>query len=71
MHPRASQVALMVKNPPINAGDIKDSALIPELVRFPGRGHGNQLQFLPGESRGQRSLVGCSPWGGKNQTRLK
>ena len=21
--------------------------------------------FLPGESHGQRSLVGCSPWGGK------
>ena len=71
MHPRASQVALVVKNPPTNAGDIKDSALIPELVRFPGRRHGNPLQFLPGESRGQRSLVGYSPWGGKSQTRLK
>ena len=21
--------------------------------------------FLPGESHGQRSLAGCSPWGGK------
>ena len=21
--------------------------------------------FLPGESQGQRSLAGCSPWGGK------
>ena len=21
--------------------------------------------FLPGKSHGQRSLVGCSPWGGK------
>ena len=27
--------------------------------------------FLPGESRGQRSLAGCSPWGRKNWTRLK
>ena len=27
--------------------------------------------FLPGKSRGQRSLVGCSPWGRKSQTRLK
>ena len=26
--------------------------------------------FLPGESHGQRSLVGCSPWGCKNQTQL-
>ena len=23
------------------------------------------LVFLPGESRGQRSLAGCSPWGHK------
>ena len=29
------------------------------------RGNGTQkaLQFLPGNSHGQRSLVGCSPWG--------
>ena len=26
---------------------------------------GTRLVFLPGESHGQRSLVGCSPWGGK------
>ena len=26
--------------------------------------------FLPGNSHGQRSLVGYSPWGGKSQTRL-
>ena len=25
---------------------------------------------LPGESHGQRSLAGCSPWGHKNQTGL-
>ena len=27
--------------------------------------------FLPGESHGQRSLIGCSPWGLTEQTRLK
>ena len=27
--------------------------------------------FLPGESHGQRSLVGYSPWARKSQTRLK
>ena len=27
--------------------------------------------FLPGESRGQRSLVGCCPWGSQSRTRLK
>ena len=26
--------------------------------------------FLPGESHGQRSLVGYSPWGCKSQTQL-
>ena len=26
--------------------------------------------FLPGESHGQRSLAGCSPWGHKNRTQL-
>ena len=26
--------------------------------------------FLPGESHGQRSLAGCSPWGRKSQTWL-
>ena len=29
------------------------------------------LVFLPGESHGQRSLVGNSPWVAKSQTRLK
>ena len=40
---RASQVALVVKNPPANAGDIRDMSLIPGLGRCPGGGHGNPL----------------------------
>ena len=28
-----------------------------------GEGSGNPLQFLPGESQGRRSLVGCRLWG--------
>ena len=35
---------------------------IPHLGRSPGGQHGNPLQFLPGKSHGQRSLVGYSPW---------
>ena len=35
----------MVKNPPINAGDISDMGLIPESGRSPGGGHGNPLQY--------------------------
>ena len=40
----ASQVALVVKNPPANAGDMRDVSLIPGSGRFPGGGHGNPLQ---------------------------
>ena len=42
---RGSQVALVVKNPPANAGDKRDVGLIPELGRSPGGGHGNPLQY--------------------------
>ena len=41
---RASQVALLVKNPPANVGDIKDEGSIPESGRFPGEGRGIPLQ---------------------------
>ena len=53
-----------MKYPPDNAGDMRDAGSIPGLGRSPGGGHGNPLQyFLPGESHGQRSMVGYSPWG--------
>ena len=62
----ASQAVQLVRNLPANAGDIGDSGLIPGLGRFPGEGNGNPLSvFLPEKSPGQRSLVGCSPWGHK------
>ena len=34
----------MVKNPPPDAGDIRDMGTIPGLGRSPGGGHGNPLQ---------------------------
>ena len=37
-------MAVVVKNPPPNAGDVRDSGLIP-TSRFPGGGHGNPLQY--------------------------
>ena len=52
----------MVKNLPANAGD---AGLIPRFRSSPGGGNGNSLAFLPGKSRGQRSLVGFTPWGRK------
>ena len=33
------------KNPPANAGDIRDAGLIPGLGRSPRGGHGNPLQY--------------------------
>ena len=58
------QVAVMVKNPPANAGDIRDVGSIPELGRFPwGRKWQPTPLFLPGEFHGQKSLVGCRPCG--------
>ena len=38
---RTSQLALVVKNLPVNAGDIRDGSSIPGLGRFPGGGNGN------------------------------
>ena len=38
-------MALVVKNPPANAGDIRHVGLIPGLGRSPGGGHGNPLQY--------------------------
>ena len=40
----ASQVELVVKNPPANAGDKRDVGSIPGSGRSPGGGHGNPLQ---------------------------
>ena len=36
---------LVVKNPPANAGDIRDTDLIPGLERFPVGGYSNPLQY--------------------------
>ena len=40
-----SQVALVVKNLPANAGDIRDTDSIPGSGRSPGEGNGNPLQY--------------------------
>ena len=41
----ASQEALVVKNLPAIAGDIRDVGSIPGLGRSPGGGHGNPVQY--------------------------
>ena len=51
-------VALVVKKPPANAGDIRDAGSIPGS----GRSLLSTPVFLPGESYGQRNLASYSPW---------
>ena len=41
----ASQVVLVVKNLPTNAGDVRDTDLIPGSKRSPGGRHGNPLHY--------------------------
>ena len=47
------QVALEVKNPSANAGDIRDAGSIPGSGRSPGRGRGNPLQYSCLENLGE------------------
>ena len=59
-------MALVVKNLPANAGDIRDAGLISGLGRSPAEGHGKPLQYSCLENpHGQRSLAGYSPCGHK------
>ena len=55
----ASQVALVVKNPPANAGDARDVGSIPGSGRSPGGGHGNLLQYSCLENPMDMSLTLC------------
>ena len=57
-------MALMVKNLPANAGNVRGVGSIPGSGRSPGVGNDNSLQYTClGESHGQRSVAGYSPWG--------
>ena len=44
-HGKASQVAPVVKNLPVNAGDARNAGSIPGLERSPEIGTGNSLQY--------------------------
>ena len=64
-------MALVVKNLPANAGDVRDVDSIPGLGRFPGGGHGNPIQYSclenPMDKEGWRATVQRVA---KSQTRL-
>ena len=67
MGPQASLRAQMVRESACSAGD----GFSPWVRKIPWRRARHPTPvFLPGESHGQRSLVGYSPWGHKSQTRL-
>ena len=67
----ASQVALMVENPPANAGDLRDAGSIPGSGRSPGEGHGNPLQYSCLENPMDRGAWWATAHGvAKSQTRL-
>ena len=59
-------MAIVVRNPPANAGYVRDAGSIPGSGRSPGGGHGNPLQYSCLENpHGQRNLADYSPWGRK------
>ena len=69
---RAFQVALGVKTPPANLGDVGDTGLIPGLGRFPGGGHSNPLHYSCLEKPMDRGACQAAVHGvKKSQTRLK
>ena len=68
--PGVSQMALLVKNPFANTGDVRDMGLIPGSGRSPGEGHDNPLQYSCLENpmdRGTWTVHGVT----ESQTRLK
>ena len=69
---RASQVVLVVKNPPPSAGDIRDTGLIPGSGKSPGGERGNPLQYSCLENSMDRGTWWATVHGvTKSQTRLK
>ena len=49
-------MAVVVKNLPANAGDIRDVGLIPGSGRSPGGGHGNPVQYCGLENPMDRGI---------------
>ena len=59
----AVRVALILKNLPVNARDVRDIGSIPGPGRSPGGGAWQPTPvLLPAESHGQMNLVGYNPW---------
>ena len=67
-----SHVALGVKNPPANAGDMREVGFDPWVGKTPGGGLGNPLQYSCLENLMDRGAWQAAVWGiTKSWTRLK
>ena len=70
--PRASQVPLVVRNPPANSGHVRDAGSIPGSGRCPGGGYGNPLYGSCLENLMDRGAWRTTVHGvTKSQTQLK
>ena len=71
MKRKGSHLALVIKNPPADAGSARDVGLIPGLGRSPGKGNGNPLQYSCLENSMDRGAWWATVHGdAKSQTRL-
>ena len=69
---QASQAALVIKNLPVSAGDVKGRDSIPGAGRFPGAGNGNPLQYSCLKNTMDREAWWATVHGvPKSRTRLK
>ena len=64
-------MALVVKNLPASAGDLRDKGLIPGLGRSPGGGHSSPLHYSCLEKPMDRGASGLQSLGSQSQTGLK
>ena len=68
-HKGLPSLALVVKNPPANAENVREAGLVPGSGRSSGGGHSNTLQYSclenPMDRMDRKAWWGYSPWGHK------
>ena len=67
---RASQAALVVKNRPANAGEVRDAGSVPGSGRAPGGGHSHPLSVLAWSVAWTEEPGGPQSVGRRDSTRL-
>ena len=63
-------MALVLKNPPADAGDVRGVGSISGKIPWRRKWQPTPV-LLPGKSHRQRSLAGYSPWGHKESDAIK